>query len=228
MADSNLRFYNQGQEGIDPALRTVLASVAPAYGGLGITSGYRDPEHNKKVNGVKKSRHMSGRAADVDLSGMDTATRAALVNDLIKAGATGFITYDNSPNMLHVDVGRPNVHFMHNKSIKNIAKAPQWFRELHSQYQGLAPQSAAEYSASYRPQASQPTQAGPVPEGAMPGESLQQPEGSSVDDLLQAYSAVQMMTGGQRQPVDLIAPQVSRPVDRGPGPLARMGIGSLG
>lgn len=35
-----------------------------------ITSGYRTPEHNKKVNGHPKSRHMKGKAADIRVYGL--------------------------------------------------------------------------------------------------------------------------------------------------------------
>ena len=35
-----------------------------------ITSGYRCMEHNRKVGGVKNSRHVSGEAADIHIHGM--------------------------------------------------------------------------------------------------------------------------------------------------------------
>jgi len=35
-----------------------------------ITSGYRCTEHNRKVGGVRNSRHLSGEAADIVIEGM--------------------------------------------------------------------------------------------------------------------------------------------------------------
>lgn len=35
------------------------------YGDVVMTSGYRSPEHNKKVGGARSSKHMSGDAVDI-------------------------------------------------------------------------------------------------------------------------------------------------------------------
>lgn len=35
------------------------------YGEVRMTSGYRSPEHNKKVGGARSSKHMSGDAIDI-------------------------------------------------------------------------------------------------------------------------------------------------------------------
>lgn len=134
-----LNFYHEGQDQLDKRFSGILAAVAPKYGGLGITSGYRSPEYNAQVGGAENSRHTHGDAADIDLSSLDDAQRAALVEDLLSAGAKGFITYSDSPNMLHVDMGsdaRPGVHFMHDRSNANIGSAPAWFQDLHGRHQG--------------------------------------------------------------------------------------------
>lgn len=39
-----------------------------------ITSGYRSPEHNKKVGGAKASKHVLGMAADFKVEGLTPAT----------------------------------------------------------------------------------------------------------------------------------------------------------
>lgn len=35
------------------------------YGEVKMTSGYRSPEHNKKIGGARSSKHMSGEAVDI-------------------------------------------------------------------------------------------------------------------------------------------------------------------
>ena len=51
-----------------------------------ITSGYRSPEHNAKVKGVKNSRHITGEAADFKIAGMTPKEVAAVIEKLIAAG----------------------------------------------------------------------------------------------------------------------------------------------
>lgn len=51
-----------------------------------ITSGYRSPEHNAKVKGVKSSRHITGEAADLKIAGMTPKEVAAVIEKLIAAG----------------------------------------------------------------------------------------------------------------------------------------------
>lgn len=51
-----------------------------------ITSGYRSPEHNAKVGGVKSSRHLTGEAADLKVAGMTPKEVAAVIEKLIAAG----------------------------------------------------------------------------------------------------------------------------------------------
>lgn len=51
-----------------------------------ITSGYRSPEHNAKVGGVKSSRHITGEAADFKIAGMTPKEVAAVIEKLISTG----------------------------------------------------------------------------------------------------------------------------------------------
>lgn len=115
---------------MDPRLLQMIEAARKATGApLSITSGYRSPGYNRKVGGAGKSYHTRGQAADVDLSGLDDAARAKVVNYLREVGGKGFITYDKHPDMLHVDL-RAQERFMHNKSARNMAQAPQWFQKL--------------------------------------------------------------------------------------------------
>lgn len=65
-----------------------------------ITSGYRTPEHNKKVGGAKYSYHIRGCAADIRVSGM-TPKEVAKELDKIVPNNCGIIVYDN---WIHFDV----------------------------------------------------------------------------------------------------------------------------
>lgn len=58
-----------------------------------ITSGYRTPEHNKKVGGAKYSYHMRGMAVDIRAQGK-TAKEVAKALDKI-VPECGIILYDS-------------------------------------------------------------------------------------------------------------------------------------
>lgn len=72
------------------------------YGDLKINSAYRDPAHNARVGGAKKSQHTHGNAFDVDVSGMPRDERLGLIQAARGAGFQGIGVYDNA---LHFDVG---------------------------------------------------------------------------------------------------------------------------
>lgn len=67
-----------------------------------ITSGYRTPEHNKKVGGASNSQHLYGKAVDIKVNGM---TPSQLKVHAEKIGFKGIGLYKT---FLHVDV-RKNV-----------------------------------------------------------------------------------------------------------------------
>lgn len=64
-----------------------------------ITSGYRTPAHNKKVNGTKGSAHLFGLAADISCH--LSTHRYIIVTSLLKAGFTRIGIY---PTYIHVDL----------------------------------------------------------------------------------------------------------------------------
>lgn len=57
-----------------------------------ITSGYRTPEHNKKVGGAKYSYHMRGMAADIIVKDMAPKDVAKELNKLVP-NSCGIIVY---------------------------------------------------------------------------------------------------------------------------------------
>lgn len=113
-------------------LSPVLLAALQMAGSPSITSGYRSPEHNRKVGGAKNSMHVQGGAADIDMTGMSEEERATLVRTLREGGITRFGTYSGSPNMLHVDLSsaQGDFHQMHDRTSRNMAGAPEWFKGL--------------------------------------------------------------------------------------------------
>lgn len=56
---------------IAPALLAMLEAVRSHFGApVTVTSGYRSPAWNTKVGGAKRSRHLTGEAADIKVSGV--------------------------------------------------------------------------------------------------------------------------------------------------------------
>lgn len=65
-----------------------------------VTSGYRTPEHNAKVGGAAKSRHMLGIAADIQISGIKPDEVAAYARVLMpNYGGIGIYS-----TFTHIDV----------------------------------------------------------------------------------------------------------------------------
>lgn len=80
---------------IDSYLITILSILRKRLGKpVIITSGYRTPEHNKKVGGAKYSYHMRGMAADIRVEGMTARELAKKLNEIVP-NECGIIVYDN-------------------------------------------------------------------------------------------------------------------------------------
>ncbi len=128
-----LSFVHKGQEKINPTFRNILTGVSEEIGqGLTITSGYRSSMH--PVERAKKTpgQHSHGTAADISMRGMSEAQRIDLVTRLRARGVNRFITYKNSPDMLHIDMkdqtGKGSAWFMFDRSNRNMGQAPRWFQ----------------------------------------------------------------------------------------------------
>lgn len=88
----------------DGGLRQLLGQIERRFGErVVITSGYRSPAHNRRVNGAKASMHMACKAADLHVPGVSGQTVAAFVRSLPNRGGVG--TYCHTA-AIHVDVGR--------------------------------------------------------------------------------------------------------------------------
>ena len=84
-------------------LVTMLRQIERKFGKkVIVTSGFRSPSHNKRVNGAKASMHMACKAADLHVPGTDGKQVAAFVRALPGRGGVG--TYCHTA-AIHVDVG---------------------------------------------------------------------------------------------------------------------------
>jgi hypothetical protein len=90
-------------KGVRAPLQQRLAALQGALGyEFGINSGYRDPVHNRKVDGVTKSQHLYGNAVDLDVSGLSREQRINVIRAASALGFGGIGVYRNS---IHLDIG---------------------------------------------------------------------------------------------------------------------------
>lgn len=130
---------------VKPFVRDTISSVSNELGiPLRVTSGYRSLEHPveaKKRPGAFH-RHTTGTAVDLDVKNYDAKTRYQIVRSLVAHGATGLGTYQNSPNMIHVDwsglgagVKKKGLSTWYSGQGNDFG-APQWFKDAY--HAGLA------------------------------------------------------------------------------------------
>lgn len=75
---SKLKIDNTPTPGIEQNLKRLVANILDplreAWGSpIDVTSGYRCPELNKAVGGVKNSQHLTGQAADIRIYSRDAS-----------------------------------------------------------------------------------------------------------------------------------------------------------
>ena len=105
MGGGNVKIDDDVDTDIDPKLMSMIDAIASEYGKpFTITSGYRNPKHNKNVGGVEKSQHLYHKAVDVVLD--DTSHEASLrfIQIASKNGISGIGVY-NTPGLIHIDIG---------------------------------------------------------------------------------------------------------------------------
>ena len=89
-----------GAEHMDAYLVELLDQAREIAGlAFHITSGYRSPQHNRAVGGVKNSSHTKGLAADIQAHG--SGTRYHILAALIKVG---FNRIGIGKGFIHVDI----------------------------------------------------------------------------------------------------------------------------
>lgn len=107
--------------------------------GASITSAYRSPSHSVEAQKATPGQHARGTAYDLDLRGKNEQERANAVERAMMSGATRLGSYTREPNMLHVDFAQgfaptnSTVYAMHDRSNRNMSRAPDWFTQGMSQ-----------------------------------------------------------------------------------------------
>lgn len=86
---------------IDSELVSVLQKIRNHFGkAVTITSAYRTPAHNSKVDGTTYSQHLYGKAADIKISGV-TPKKVAACAEALLPDKGGIGIYDT---FTHIDV----------------------------------------------------------------------------------------------------------------------------
>ncbi len=87
-----------------PNLLNVIKTVETHFGKpVLVTSGYRDPEHNRMVGGAEESMHKSCDAADIKIDGVSKWDIASYIRSLPDRGGVGTYCHTDS---VHLDTGR--------------------------------------------------------------------------------------------------------------------------
>lgn len=76
-----------------------------------INSGYRSPEHNAKIGGVRNSQHVQGKAADIAVQGMTTRQVATEIEKLIASGQMLQGAIGIYPTFVHYDIRKNRVRW---------------------------------------------------------------------------------------------------------------------
>ena len=86
---------------VSPELVEVLQKIRDHFkAAVTVSSGYRTPSHNKKVDGATYSQHQYGTAADIKVKGVSPKTVATYAETLLpNKGGIGIY-----PTFTHVDV----------------------------------------------------------------------------------------------------------------------------
>ncbi|MGH6861950.1 MAG: YcbK family protein, partial [Phyllobacterium sp.] len=88
---------------LKPQLVGMLKTIERRYGkNVIVTSGYRSPPYNRKVNGAKASLHMSCAAADIQIPGVSKWELAKYARSMMGRGGVGTYCHTES---VHVDIG---------------------------------------------------------------------------------------------------------------------------
>jgi len=87
-----------------PNLMNVIKAIETHFGKpVIVTSGYRDPNHNRMVGGAEESMHKTCDAADIQIDGVSKWDIASYVRSLPDRGGVGTYCHTDS---VHLDTGK--------------------------------------------------------------------------------------------------------------------------
>ena len=98
-----------------------------------ITSGYRSPEYNRRIGGAKKSQHVKGNAADIQVEGL---TPGQVRKKAVESGLFSYVEpLSMTPTWTHVDVrgkgwGRKKVSTSTATRAEQLRKATDYVASL--------------------------------------------------------------------------------------------------
>lgn len=105
LAPNGLLIQHEGVETacLKPELVKRLRLIERHYGKrVVVTSGYRSPQHNRRVRGARKSLHMSCAAADIQIAGIGKWELARYARSMSDRGGVGTYCHTES---VHIDIG---------------------------------------------------------------------------------------------------------------------------
>lgn len=95
-------------ESVMPNLRMLAQNLQVLRTEIGrpirINSGYRSPEHNRRIGGAAESQHVLGRAADITVDGMTPTQVFRKIEELIAVGRMREGGLGLYPTWVHYDV----------------------------------------------------------------------------------------------------------------------------
>ena len=103
---------------IDPKLIEYLQDIHDHFNATtNVVSGYRCETYNKKINGATKSRHMAGRAADIQVTGVSPKLVAQYAEQI---GIKGIGLYDTDADghFVHVDTRESKSFWLGHAQVK--------------------------------------------------------------------------------------------------------------
>lgn len=78
---------------------------AASGGPLKVTSGYRSPDHNRRIGGARRSRHVTGEAADLKSALVPASRLYAIAVGLIRVGRLQDGGLGRYRTWIHYDIG---------------------------------------------------------------------------------------------------------------------------
>lgn len=117
------------QSNVNPKLKEFVLGFQQEFPKAIVTSAFRDPFRNAKVNGAKDSEHLRGNAVDIKISDMNDSEKETFVKSLLANPAVGGIGYYNNGS-LHIDYRDPanKAAWGPNRSRTSLPETPYWYR----------------------------------------------------------------------------------------------------
>jgi hypothetical protein len=121
----------QGQvdlKGMNADIRDFSKTLLEEFPKLVMTSGFRHPEYNRDVGGVRSSQHTHGTASDFSLRGMSMEDKSRFVNRVLGDERVNGIGYYPNSDSIHIDFRQTPAAWGQNRHSNSLPNTPAWFR----------------------------------------------------------------------------------------------------